>query len=339
MKSVLAPALIVVLAVMMLFPAQAQQPAPTSMMADQLPALIKQIETSAQAWLKEDVARDEALEKTLLGVRYSEEIIPALTAAMNAPRPDPINLYVINRLLEPLDPPSLRSDNRPIRRSSVDFNRKLLPALKSLDQRLAKYQDMPKIAGPTLEAIKMPAAAGDIANEAFLRQVETVQKRRDEKIVRERPIALHNQQAGRLRQYIWRLTLACEDPKEDQQIISRLPALEKSGSEYKALIEVINREIPYMSPERAKSLYDALLKIGEPLRLAMSLHRDPSNTPVNPAGFSAAIHDREAEQPGILIYGLINRLANVAKAPGVAVPTASEVVNHFDMMQIKMRQQ
>lgn len=314
--------------------AQTTLPAGEVSTKEQVAEIVKAAEAAAKEWFDDDTIPYD-LNKELNKVRYGDDACRHLCDAMSAARKDPLNIFVINKLLDPV------IVAKPAQAwAKPELCRKLLPTVKQIESKL-KYADMPKHSKEALAKCKLQESYDKkLSADQLAKLLDDTTKARAAKLAAERPLALHNEELGKFKRFTYRLMAAADDPKEDAVLIKLLEDLEKERDiMFKSIVEAIWFEAPRMKADRAKLFYDALVRIGDPIKLGQyeasglpTQYRDYANTPVDmdnnsgprPGDFECPDNVRHAS-PGALILYTANALAKTANAPAVKVPNYDDV--------------
>ena len=278
---------------------------------EELTTIAKQVEVVAKAWLSGKLDDDQEsyrmMMRGLKGVTYDEGSIDALSAVINAPRADPIDLYVANKLLGPL------------LLAKSDVILKAVPAVKKFDQRVGKYMPLPVYSEENLKPFAYPEGASR-------EQKAAVDQRRKEKLDKEKPIQLHNEQVGLLKKTACELMVLAADANEDQELFQTLKKMEAQGLwAYSDIAEIFRSEARRMPEDRAKALYDPCETLWNHLReemeqkkLAQKTYADPGTVVLKPAENSTFTQHEDA--PTARLLKLINQLAPMARMPALKDP-------------------
>jgi len=290
-----------------------------SMTVAELDVLAKQIEQEAQVWIAGKKIGDE-VSKRLKTVTYDEVSLQLLKRQISKRRKDPVNLYVANRLFEPL----LRADKATVALA--------LPVVKQAHSRMGRFQAFPKRGKRGLRSLTLPPNWQPKAG-AMLKTLGRIDRARDRKVAPELAIARHNKQVGILEGTLIRLMAMADIPKEDESLRGMLKVSESRGlSTYAQIIAAVRAESAKMSQERAKAFYETFVSMGNRLRLKRQEY-------VNRAG-ARILRDANSSYgtyrgyPGRELLTVANVLATRAKMPAVNVPTQKQVDAEFNRLRV-----
>ena len=266
--------------------------------------LARECEKIAQLWLEDALNTPEGrrqrvqFERILKAAVYTEQSLPDLQRQLLASRQDPVNLYVANKLIEPLG------------MAKTNVIRQALPIVRGVHDRLGRY--LPPPHHPPASTEQQPASTAPADD------------KRDPKRERERLVALHNEQVYRLEVLLSQLMILADDPEEDQKVILMLVQAEKKKSWlYVDMADFLGAVAARMSPPRAKFYYDAMIRLGDSLRWSQKVYVNPGHVP--PAGGEP---QGTTDCAGIRLLKLANQFAVTARQPAQKVPTSQDVAAH-----------
>jgi len=272
-----------------------------------LEALAAQIEVEARAWLAGGDESGEAAWK-LKAVTYDTESVAVLASLLSKPREDTVDLYVSNHLL------------RPLLLAKTEVIRKALPVVKDLHGRLAKYRKLPKYSDEQLKAYAEPRKVPGMGPRALAAIVAEVQRRRDEKLAKDRRVKLHNEQVTLLKRNYYRLVMIAADPQADADLLAMLEKAEEDGLWlYAEIVDAIRAETGKMRLSRAERFYAAMKDLWVALRDEKPrTYIDPGTVTLRATANSTVAEHRDA--PGKRLLKVINLLATAARKPALIHP-------------------
>ncbi|MFW6132249.1 MAG: hypothetical protein ACOC8F_00015 [Planctomycetota bacterium] len=280
----------------------------------ELDKLVAQVEANAERWAErkgEDRSVDEALEH----VTYGADSVAPLRRAMATPRKEPLDLYVANKLLQPL----LRAPSEVVAQ--------VIPSVQTLlaKSRLTPFPNYPE---SFLNQLKLPAKP-DMPAEQVMARVAEIERRRKQKVEKDRKIAMHNAAAARLIRTGGKLLLYADQPRYDTEFVKLIAqqAKQKSRS-FAVLLEALKAEVPKLPLRRARVYYGALKELGMRLRFHRFEYRDFTKPHIRVAANSSYGRQRGKPQwryPGIELLEVVNLLAPKASQPGLNIPSKADV--------------
>ena len=272
----------------------------------------KRLERLGEQWLEsgeldeaQEAYREEIL--ALKSITIDEASLGPLEAVVNAKRKDPIDLFVANRLL------------RPLQWSQAEVIRKGLPMVKAFIKRSGAFQDLPVYSEEKLEYFRPPDGADQATRKRF-------QQRQKEKLDKETPIKLHNEQVAQLQTLLFHLMVLANDQKEDTELFTLMRNAENRGWwAYAEIAEIFRGESHRMVPERAKALYELFERRWNELREQMEKQKvsqkeyiDHGDIELRPADNS--VFKVHKENPAPRLLRTINFLAPMARMPALKDP-------------------
>jgi len=293
-----------------------------SITGPELDSLAKQIEQEAKVWIARKKIGDEVA-KRLKTITYDEVSLRLLKRQINKPRKDPVNLYVANRLFEPL----LRADKKTIALA--------LPIVKQAHSRLGRFKVFPKRGKARSKSLAIPPDWKPGTNAGtMLRILGRVDRIRDRKVAPELAIARHNEQVGILERTVIKLMAMADISKEDESLREMLKVSEGRGlSTYAEIIAAVRTEAGKMNQERAKLFYETFVSMGNRLRLKRQEYINRSDARI--------VRDADSNYgtyrgyPGRELLTAANVLATRAKMPAVTVPTQKQVDAEFNRLRLQ----
>jgi len=294
---------------------------------DELTKLAERVESNANAWLKGEPV-DKEVGKELAGVVYDDASVRALRALLEKNRGEAVKVYVADKLVGPL----LRAD-RQVVRNAKDF-------VLLLNSRIARYKPLPRYPRGALRQYKYMDYRPGARTEAMLKSIGMIEKARDKKVAKERPIVAHNSEVGRLLDKVFRLMLVLDDSKIDKQLMLRIVRAKKQNdATILKIFQAIRDRAAGMSQEQAKRLYDDLWKLFEQWRLDDGALRRPDKAVVS--RYDNSRFDRSG---GAIFYGIelprtLNALAGPAKATKLPVPDPKEWRELVKKERAKLKEQ
>jgi hypothetical protein len=257
------------------------------------------VEADAFASSKDDKGPQPS--PTVATVRYSEQSVTDLGAALKAAHGQPpSNLFVLYQLTLPL----LSAGDETLR--------KVRPELTSLLQQHCRYKPMPTLTASQAADLK----SGEGAN---LQAKARADKARREKESAERAVVKCNRAVAALEANLKMLLIMTGEDEADEPLLARLAKEEADRLvTYKGTLDAIKDEVVRMSQERAKLYYDRLRALAEKVGVRRRGYRDPATPEYNPAGNSA--FKAEACTFAVDVLKVVNLLATAAKEPAVNIP-------------------
>lgn len=286
---------------------------------DQFKAFVAKVEASAKGFIDKD-QEDPDINNAVAGVRYGDDIIPDLTAAVNATRTPPYDAYVVAKLLYPLMP-----DDKNRQYLTPEQIRKVLPMVKAVTGRQGKYLPFPTYNKDKLKEFQIPPtfAGGNISAD-MVAKLGKINDARAEKMAKDRPVAIHNLYAGQIHALYYRLIWALDDPKEDSQLVQEMANCEKENlGDFCYLVQFIKDRVAEMPAGRAKRLNDDISKLAQALKWKSEwTYSDYANP---------ALSQSDNSKPGgvwftpyTVMYALANSLAAKGGAAQLVPLTADE---------------
>ena len=277
---------------------------------DELEALVKEIEAAGETLLDEKpAAADTMVTLKVKALTYDKESIQPLTALLNKTRKDPINLYVTNKLLMPL------------LAAKPEVVKAAIPLLKTMRARSGEYRQFLQYSPAQLKQYNFPTDIRDAGTpEQAMARISSIKDLQKQKMALERAVAVHNQQLQEFDKAYYALVLMGE-PAEDSRLADTIVQEERKGATtWMIVLAAIQSEAPKMTAQRAKMLYESLLKVGEAmLRLPAKAYVDLGNAKLLPNANST--FGRVSTQAGIAVLTTVNQLATPAKMPAIKIPT------------------
>ncbi len=306
MKAPLGPVGFVVLLAAGPVLAAGASPASSPAEIDQVVAALK---VNADRWWNDEPV-EPAAELALKGLWFDASNVAHLTNVLRGTPKDPNGLYVINRLLR-----QLSFARRPTIRA-------MLPEAKAMQSRLGgTYQRFPALSKAQLASLKRPAHNTPRGRAAL-------EKRRREKLRREKIIAKRNEMIWILEARTFLLMLRAEQPQEDRRLAEMLVEAEKKRSAiFLAILDSFASEARKMVPERAREVYDVL----RPHALEVKMEGRRGYVHYGKATLKATDRSEFATvvvYPGIRILKALNRIATAARMPALKVPKPKDVEKH-----------
>ena len=291
----------------------------------ELEKLTERVEANADLWVSgKDI--DPSVPREMEYVEYDADSVRPLLRALAEPRKDPIDLYVANRLLEPL----LRAQSSVIAQA--------LPKVSGLLKRceMREFQQWPDA---RYRAMQMPDADADMSEAERKARIEQAKELRKRKLASDMEVARHNEQAAKLIRAVGELMLYAGEVEHARQFVELLIRQEEKGhASFVALLEALKGEIPRMEKDLAIVYYDALKELGLDLRMARKEYVDYTDPHVNemenshygrPLDDSGAPAGKpEWTYTGIELLRVVNLLAPKAGRPARVVPKKGQVDRH-----------
>ncbi|MBS3734670.1 MAG: hypothetical protein KGY99_07065 [Phycisphaerae bacterium] len=287
--------------------------------ANRLDTLVERIETNAQRWLA-GKGEDPSVATDLEQVVYDADSVPALQRHLTANRMPPVNLYVADKLLEPL------------LRAKAEVIAAVMPRLQGL-LRACRTRPFPKHDEAYYERLKLPDE-GETSDERMMARITHIEQRRRQKLDTDWKIARHNAASARLIRTIGKLMLYADETRYDRQFVDLLRQQQHHERQsFFALLEALKAEIPELPKERAQVYYDAIKPLAMELRYVRMQYKDYTEPYVNVTGPSTYTRGHRQEHPGIRLLETLNILAPKAGRPALNVPTEEEVKKVLKQME------
>jgi len=289
------------------------RPTETGITRAQLDSVVAQVRQNALLWRNGEPV-DSAPELALKMLFFENNSVGHLCDVLAGMQLDPNNLYVASRLL------------RQLTYSRSDTILAALPTVKALRQRAAKlYKPFPTLSKTQVEWLKKPTSQSKAAIEAH-------QKRQDDKIARETPIARLNEAVYSIEGRTFQLMAYSHNPDQYKELADAIVEAEKQNSAvFLIMIQAIGAEARKMSPAEGKALYDILRPIA--IELKMERKRKYVNygrAILRPDDIST--FETIEVYPGITILKTLNRIAtsvHSAEAPALKVPKEKEIEKYW----------
>ena len=219
----------------------------------ELAALTTELTAEAKAWAS-GAGLPSCKRADLTHLTYSHDTLEPLEDLLQSRRQDAEDLYVANRLLEPLA------------KAELDVIRAALPIVKALNQRMGRYRAFPAYGSGALAALRVPDYDPRSSAEAIMANIGAVMNARDRKLGRDWPIARNNEQVYMLEKQVIRLMILADDAGEDAALMRIVAGQEEHDSwSFADVLEAIGAEARRMTQTRAKGFYQDLLKIADHL--------------------------------------------------------------------------
>jgi hypothetical protein len=273
---------------------------------ERMQKLAEQVAANARRWV-EDRPLDPNVDARLDKVVYDAQSVRYLRMVTSRPRPDPIDLYVVNKLLEPL----MRADAEVIESAR--------PMINSLQSRYGRYMRAPRYSPGQLRKYDY----GDYrqgAAERLLRKIGQIEEARDEKEQAERVIERHNHLVGRILRKAYELMAVQDDRSMQKRLMQLIVQTEARGdATCVQVMEAIAGAADRMPKAQAERFYGDLTKLLEAWRLKGGEY-------LMPWSFRIVREDESYFEKmrgvywGIVIPETMNALATVAEKPQVRVP-------------------
>jgi len=273
---------------------------------EQIDRIVKELRANADLWWNDQDIKVEP-EVALKTVWFDKASIPYLTQTIRSMPTDPNGLYVINRLL------------RRLSFAKTDAIRAALPTVKDLHSKLKNsYKPFLQLSKRQVEALKKPSSNSARARAAL-------EKRRREKLAKEKIIAKHNQMVYILEMRTFQLMLLAKSPEEDKQLARWLIEAEKQRSaHFLTILDAMAADARRMNKERAEQIYEILRPYGVEVKMQKKTgYVDRGRSTIRPDDIST--YEIRQEYPGIRILSTLNRIATAARTPALKVPKAKEI--------------
>ncbi len=288
-------------------------PASSGINKAQLDVVVAQVRQNALLW-RTGQPIDPAPELALKMLFFESNSVGHLCNVLAGIQLDPNNLYVASRLL------------RQLTYSKSATILAALPTVKALRKRAAKlYKPFPKLSKTQIEWLKKPTSRSKAAIEAH-------QKRQDDKIARETPIARVNEAVYTIEGRTFQLMAYSHDPDQYRELADAIVEAEKQHSAvFLIMIQAIGAEARKMSPQEGKALYDILRPIAIELKLERKRrYVNYGRAILRPDDVST--FETVEVYPGITILKTLNRIAtsvHSAEAPALKVPKEKEIEKYW----------
>lgn len=279
----------------------------------QLDAVVAQLRENGMLW-RTDKPIDPGPELALKMIFFEKDSVGHLCDVLAGMQLDPNNLYVASRLLRQLT----------YSRSATILA--ALPTVKGLRGRAAKlYKEFPPLSETQLEWLKKPTSESQVAKKAL-------QKRQDDKIARETPIARVNEAVYAIEGRTCQLMAYSHDPDQYKELAEAIVEAEKKKSGvFLIMTQAIGAEARKMSPDEGLALYEVL----RPIALELKLERkrryfNYGRAILRPDDVST--YETVEVYPGITILKTLNRVATAchsAEAPAMKVPKEKEIEKYW----------
>ncbi|HOD84515.1 MAG: hypothetical protein BWX88_02348 [Planctomycetes bacterium ADurb.Bin126] len=276
----------------------------------------KRLERLGEQWVQsgqldesQEAYRDEI--RALKSITIDQAALAPLKAVLNAQRKDPIDLFVANRLL------------RPLQWSKVEVIREGLPMVKAFIKGKGAFQDLPVYSEEKLEYFRPPDGADEATRKRF-------EQRQKEKLDKETPIKLHNEQVSQLQTLLFNLMVLANDQNEDTELFKLMGNAETRGWwTYAEIAEVFRGETHRMVPERAKALYLLFERRWNELREQMEQQKLKVKEYVDYGEVELRATDNSVfkvhkENPCPRLLRTINFLAPMARMPALKDPKGKD---------------
>jgi len=279
----------------------------------QLDAVVAQLRENGMLW-RTDKPVEQGPEFALKMLFLESDSVGYLCDVLAGLQLDPNNLYVASRLLRQL------TYSRPGAILAA------LPTVKGLRTRAAKlYKEFPPLTKTQLEWLKKPTSQSKVAKQAL-------QKRRDDKIARETPIARVNEAVYTIEGRTCQLMAYSHDPDQYKELAEAIvEAQKKRSGVFLIMIQAIGAEARKMSPAEGKALYDILRPIAIELKLERKRrYVNYGRAILRPDDVST--YETVEAYPGITVLKTLNRIATAchsAEAPALKVPKEKEIEKYW----------
>ena len=309
---------------------EAAAPAPPpGISEDDLKKLAADLEKSAVKW--DNVTKpngrfmplneiDPAMDKRLAAVIYGEACVPTLTICLTSIKAQkPLNLYITNRLLEPLA------------RATPEVNKAMLSTIDDLYNKTYKYERFAQI--KDTKPYQIPPNAPMAAPQA-------VKKRQQAKMDKETEILRYNQQVAILGARYFRTLARSNDPQADKKLIDMIESMERETPQRPSIapwldaLAALGGATP-MTEERANAILKSKLAALEDT-LYMQNKRYASRTRAEIKPDANSPFTDEIVDAGITLTNTMNVFRKAAGQPLRIVPGTSEVRNGYMIAQAKL---
>jgi hypothetical protein len=152
----------------------------------------------------------------------------------------------------------------------------------------------------------------------LVKQMEKINKVREEKKTAEEPVVKYNRTVAALEKTLKQLLVMMADPGADEALLTRLAGEENQQSlAYEDTLAIIKTESPNMDQPRAKRFYDRLIALAHSVGVKKTYYNyaDPS--------YSITANSGWRSQQGYFAVSaltVVNVLATAAKEPAVKIP-------------------
>ena len=193
----------------------------------------------------------DGLETELAAVVYDKDGLNALRSILARQPAETSGLYVVDKLLDPL----LSADPSVVRAARHGL-------LNLLMERFVRYLPLPRYPAAQLRRLQHGEYDPNMATEAVLRQMATVEEARSRKAQSETPVQRHNELAGSIERKVYRLMLQSDEVQTDRELILSLVRAESSRDHAcLKILDAITGRAPSMPPEQAERIHEDLTRL------------------------------------------------------------------------------
>jgi len=301
--------LVVGLVASFIFPLAAQAADPAR--AEQLTVLFEELKKSAADRLARK-SFDKSAETKTNALVYDEQSITDLKTVLEVKSNDPTSIYAARVLLQP------------ILRAKPEVIKAAIPEVDRIRKKIGRYKSFKQYRDTELKKLQFPEFKKGVSAEAMLKAMNKVQKLRDKKLDKETPIKMHNLELHRIVGTQIQLILTARDVKEDKKLFVLFRELDKKKLEdCFAVTANISRYAKGMKVERARTIRDQCIKLGNKLKVVRREYACPTLMALHPAANSGIV--KRNNYPGINLLTCANAINKIIGDPAIKVPTVAEV--------------
>jgi hypothetical protein len=282
--------------------------------APELDALVKSIEANAELWL-EGKGEDISADKKLKAATYDAKSTYYLKLHLTAPRKEPINLYVANKLLQPM------------LMARPEVIRLIVPIVANM-QAVARVKQFVQFPPDKLGERKMPQYKGPVPAEKLLNDLAELEMTKERKKQMDSLVAKHSSQVAMLTLTTAKLMLYAETTSYDTRLLGLLAGEERAGNAtFLTVLDTIRAEAPKMDERRAKDFYEGLKRLAGELRATVKTYTDytkPVIVPTANSHFETVPADKNFS-PCTALVDAVNQFAPRARMPAIKAPSPADI--------------
>jgi len=287
--------------------------AATPIRKENLDEMVTKLEANADLWLQ-DKPVSATVERQMRDLVFDKDSVRPLSTLLRSIKKDDKGLYVIGRLL------------RYLSFAKTDVVQAALSSVKSVHSSVRRtYRPFPKFSKAQEKALSLRDYSPRLRTPAIMKEMATVQKRREAKLAGEKLIAKHNELVYNIEKTCYQLMLLAKDQREDKFLVNTLLLAERRKSSFfVSILDQIAADARKMDRDRAQGFYNAL----KPHGVRLKMERERSYQHFGKASLSsdrASSFGTVRALPGAHILKTMNRLATPAKLPALKVPTKKEI--------------
>ncbi len=278
----------------------------------QLERLVAELEVEAKRRMDGQPV-NPVIERKLKALAYDAASLKTLQRTLAKRDPDAVSVFMAYRLL------------RPLLNAKQEVIAKALPAAKALRNKFSCYKKPPTYTREQLARLKTPGGNPDSAE--AMRQRAVVEKRREEKLARDRAAAFHNAQVAELDRVCMHLMILSGETAADRELHRLVTKSEEENHWlWYEVLDLLRRESKFISKERAEYWYDELKKWGLEVHLKKDRYLDRGEVKIDPDGNSR--FERPVAYTGRQILTTANFVATTARKPAIKVPSRKQIDRH-----------